>query len=87
MMKSNGSITISTTVSRELYDKAHNKISWSEALRIGLTYLISKMDDTSEYRNPLQLERKIEELSTKITEIATEKTELQEELNKLKSHT
>lgn len=76
-----GVITISTTISRPLWDKARKyNIGWSEALRVGLTFLLSKRED-GDYQNPMQMERKIEALATRLNEMAQENYKLQEQVN------
>jgi hypothetical protein len=83
MKRSKGSITISTTVGQELHKRAVElNLSWAEALRIGLTYQISKISDGYEYKNPIQLERKIEQLSLQLNEISQEKNRLLDEVSR-----
>ena len=76
-----GSITITTTISRTLYDKAHNKIQWSEALRRGLITILAEQGD-EDYINPLQLQRKMAAILNKLEETSQENYKLNEELNK-----
>jgi len=81
---SGGSITISTTVSRPLWDAAQEAgLQWSECLRIGVTYLLSKGGD-DRFQNPMQMERKIAALAQRIQEVADEKSALDEELARLR---
>lgn len=70
-----GSITITTTISRTLWDKAHNKIAWSEALRRGVTAILSEKGD-EDYINPLMQQRKIAVLAAKIEELSHENEKL-----------
>lgn len=84
--KGRGCITISTTIAQDLHKKSIDlDLSWSEALRIGLTYMISKADGETEYRNPIQLERRISELVEKLESVAQEKARLEGELYKFHS--
>jgi hypothetical protein len=81
--KSRGSVTISTTISPELWIKCQEKsISWAEALRIGVTYILSKSGD-EDYNNPLQMERKIESLASRLQDLMLEKQELENQLTLL----
>lgn len=70
-----GSITITTTISRALWDKAHNQMAWSEALRRGVTAILAEKGD-EDYINPLQQQRKIAALVSKIEELVQENEKL-----------
>jgi hypothetical protein len=83
--KAKGSITISTSVSPELWTKAQEHgISWAEALRVGLSFILSKIG-SKEYQNPLNYERKIESLALKLQEFAQEKEALENELKNIRT--
>lgn len=78
-----GKITISTTINRELWDKAHGKVQWSEALLIGVTHLLNRGGDET-YLNPLQQDRKIEKLALLLDEYSRELDTLRRENDKLR---
>jgi hypothetical protein len=69
--------TITTTINHNLWVKAHKKISWSEALRVGITTILSQLGD-EEYINPLQQQRKIEKLALKVQDLIEENNKLRE---------
>lgn len=80
-VNSMGTITISTTISQHLWKKAkENNIGWSEAMRRGITSILSEIDKTGEYINPMQQSEKIEKLINKIEELAQENLEYKERL-------
>jgi len=82
--KIRGVTTISTTVSRTLWEKAQQfQISWAEALRVGLTTILAQKGD-EDYLNPMQLQRKIEQINAKLSEVSQEKNKLAEELQLLR---
>lgn len=71
-----GVITISTTINRHLWEKAKEKhITWSEALRVGVTTILSQQGD-EEFINPMQQQRKIIALVNKIEELVEENEKL-----------
>jgi len=75
-----GVITITTTINRSLYDKCHNEkgeltIKWSEAIRRGITSILSERGD-EQYLNPLQLQRKITALVDRLEELSQENEKL-----------
>ena len=79
-----GSITISTTISRELYDKCRQYgIGWAEALRVGCASLLAQKGD-EDYVNPKQMEMKIEKLAGKLQEFVLQKEAMEKELNQLR---
>ena len=67
--------TITTTISDSLYEKAHRKIGWSEALRRGVTTILAEKGD-EDYINPLQLQRKIAALVERLEELSQENEKL-----------
>ena len=74
--KSYGVTTISTTISRTLWEKArHHNIMWSEALRRGVTTILAEKGD-EDYLNPLQQSRKIAALVDKIEQLVQENEKL-----------
>lgn len=79
-----GSVTISTTVGVTLWQKAKNhNISWSEAMRVGLSNILSEKGDES-FINPKQQQIKIEKLVNKLEELAEENLRYQEEIKKMR---
>jgi len=75
-----GTHTITTTVNHYLYSKCYNEkgyltIVWAEALRRGITAILSERGDP-EYENPLQLQRKIASLALKLQELSDENNRL-----------
>jgi hypothetical protein len=81
---SDGTIHISTTISLPLWQKAQQyNIKWSEALRVGVTFILSDVDE--EFKNPLQLKRKIEVLADLLDKSNKERAELEQRLEKLKA--
>ncbi len=81
--RSEGNITISTTLSRELWDLAREKeIKWSEALRRGISIMLSD-DDVVMYQTPLQMKRRLEEMSRKFDDMMLEKEKLEETVKKM----
>jgi len=80
--RSKGSICISTTLSRELWEQAQEHgIKWSEALRIGTSYMLSERGQL--YQNPLQMERKLTVFRERLEEVSREKDELEQQMKKL----
>jgi len=72
------SITITTTISQELYNKAHRKIAWSEALRRGVISILQEKGD-EDYINPQQQAKKIAQLSRMIEELSQENNRIKED--------
>ena len=76
--------TITTTVTRRLYDKAkENKIGWSEALRVGIGVILAEKGDV-EYCGELNIFRKIERMALRYDEKVQEVEKLAGELATLK---
>jgi hypothetical protein len=83
--KSIGAITISTTINQELWNKANeHSISWAEALRVGMTSILSRIEGEDEFNNPFQQQEKILNLINKLEELTQENYRLMEENKKLK---
>lgn len=81
---SGGSVTITTSLGKELHERAIlNEISWAEALRVGITYLLSQKGDDN-YKNRVQLERQVQNLAVKLSEVAQEKEEIEKKLKEVK---
>ena len=71
------SIAISTTVSREFHDLAkQNNISWSEALRVGLSILFGDKG-LKEYDNNINLFRKMNAFRQQAEEALQKLSELE----------
>lgn len=69
-------IPITTTLSHTLWEKAQQqRIVWSEALRRGVTMILSEKGD-EDYINPLMQQRKIAALAAKIEELSQENEKL-----------
>lgn len=67
---------VTTTISHTLWEKAIEKnVTWAEALRRGLTTILSELGDP-EYINPLMQQRKIEVLARKVQELSDENNTL-----------
>ena len=76
MKKGSGTITLTTTISLELWSEAKKAdIKWSEALRRGVSMLLSNKG-VEGYDNPLNLQRKIENLVKKLEIVVKENEEL-----------
>jgi hypothetical protein len=81
----NFSIAISTTISKELYEKAkQNNISWAEALRTGMSMLLADLGE-GEYDNNLNLFRKMRKFQTEAQEALQKLTEIKDRIEKEKN--
>lgn len=67
--------TITTTINHNLFVKAHKKIGWAEAMRVGITTILSQRGD-EDYINPMQQQRKIEILVRRLEELSAENEKL-----------
>ena len=73
-----GKITISTTIGVELHKQAQeNGVSWAEALRRGITLILSEKTDDL-YQNPMQQRIKIEALVARLEEVSQKYNELKD---------
>lgn len=82
--KAKGAIMISTTISPILWEKAQKSgISWAEAMRIGITSLLSKEGDQT-FINAAQQERKIENLALLLSQYSADLEKIRIENEQLK---